>query len=132
MCDETVRGPDRIVCAGTYKPTHSNGTYGRNKNLDFANLVIDNQVMCQIPTKNLFLQLQLSKKIAQLFTVGKLSENASRGFGEGARHFADQASLVEHLKQIANKDTTMLIKGSRSAAMDLVVRQLCDSAEGAH
>ena len=73
-----------------------------------------------------------TKKIAQLFTVGKLSENASRGFGEGARHFADQASLVEHLKQIANKDTTMLIKGSRSAAMDLVVRQLCDSAEGAH
>ena len=73
-----------------------------------------------------------TKKIAHLFTVGKLSENASRGFGEGAQHFVDQASLIEHLKKIANKDTTMLIKGSRSAAMDLVVRQLCDSAEGAH
>lgn len=73
-----------------------------------------------------------AKKIAHLFTVGKLSENASRGFGEGAQHFVDQASLVEHLKKIANKDTTLLIKGSRSAAMDLVVRQLCDSVEGAH
>ena len=73
-----------------------------------------------------------TKKIAQLLTVGKLSENATRGFGEGARHFTDQSSLIEHLKKIANKDTTMLIKGSRSAAMDLVVRQLCDSAEGAH
>lgn len=73
-----------------------------------------------------------AKKIAQLLTVGKLSENAARSFGEGARHFADQSSLIEYLKKIANKDTTMLIKGSRSAAMDLVVRQLCDSAEGAH
>lgn len=73
-----------------------------------------------------------AKKIANLFTVGKLSENASRAFGEGALHFADQSGLVEHLKKIATKDTTLLIKGSRSAAMDLVVRQLCDSAEGLH
>ncbi len=73
-----------------------------------------------------------AKKIANVFTVGKLSENASRAFGKGALHFADQPSLVEHLKKIANKDTTLLIKGSRSAAMDLVVRQLCDSAGGSH
>ncbi|HSC68874.1 MAG TPA: UDP-N-acetylmuramoyl-tripeptide--D-alanyl-D-alanine ligase [Cellvibrio sp.] len=73
-----------------------------------------------------------AKKIANLFTVGKLSENASRAFGANALHFVDQAALVEHLKKIANKDTTLLIKGSRSAAMDLVVRQLCDSAEDLH
>ena len=73
-----------------------------------------------------------AKKIANLFTVGTLSENASRAFGTGAQHFADQSSLVEHLKKIANKDTTLLIKGSRSAAMDLVVRQLCDAAGGSH
>lgn len=73
-----------------------------------------------------------AKKIANLFTVGKLSENATQAFGKGALHFADQASLVEYLKKIAKKDSTLLIKGSRSAAMDLVVRQLCDSAEGMH
>lgn len=73
-----------------------------------------------------------AKKIANVFTVGKLSENTARAFGESAKHFADQSSLVEHLKKIATKDTTLLIKGSRSAAMDLVVRQLCDSAEGLH
>lgn len=72
------------------------------------------------------------KKISNLFTVGKLSENATQAFGKGALHFADQPSLVAHLKKIAKKDTTLLIKGSRSAAMDLVVRQLCDSAEGLH
>ncbi|MEN0037037.1 MAG: UDP-N-acetylmuramoyl-tripeptide--D-alanyl-D-alanine ligase [Cellvibrio sp.] len=73
-----------------------------------------------------------AKKIAHLFTVGKLSENATRAFGLDALHFADQASLVAHLKTIADKDTTFLIKGSRSAAMDLVVRQLCDSAGDLH
>jgi UDP-N-acetylmuramoyl-tripeptide--D-alanyl-D-alanine ligase len=73
-----------------------------------------------------------AKKIANLFTVGKLSENATRAFGGGALHFIDQPSLVAHLKTIANKDTTLLIKGSRSAAMDLVVRELCDSAGDTH
>jgi UDP-N-acetylmuramoyl-tripeptide--D-alanyl-D-alanine ligase len=73
-----------------------------------------------------------AKKIANLFTVGKLSENATRAFGLDAIHFADQASLIAHLKSIANKDTTLLIKGSRSAAMDLVVRRLCDSVGDLH
>ena len=73
-----------------------------------------------------------AKKIANLFTVGTLSENATRRFGEGAMHFVDQPSLIEHLKKIANKDTTLLIKGSRSAAMDVVVRKLCDSVGDLH
>ena len=73
-----------------------------------------------------------TKKIANVFTVGKLSENASRTFGAGAMHFVDQPSLIEHLKTIANKDTTLLIKGSRSATMDVVVRKLCDSVEDQH
>lgn len=73
-----------------------------------------------------------AKKITNLFTVGKLSENATQAFGKGALHFADQPSLVAHLKTIANKNTTLLIKGSRSAAMDLVVRALCDSAGDLH
>jgi UDP-N-acetylmuramoyl-tripeptide--D-alanyl-D-alanine ligase len=73
-----------------------------------------------------------TKKITHLFTVGKLSENAARTFGEGARHFVDQTSLIAHLKMIANPEMTFLIKGSRSSAMDLVVRQLCDSAGDSH
>jgi UDP-N-acetylmuramoyl-tripeptide--D-alanyl-D-alanine ligase len=73
-----------------------------------------------------------AKKITHLFTVGKLSENATQAFGEGALHFADQTTLVAHLKKVAKKNTTLLIKGSRSAAMDAVVRQLCDSAGGSH
>lgn len=73
-----------------------------------------------------------SKKVKHLFTVGTLSENAATAFGVGAEHFSDKAALVAHLKTIADKKTTILIKGSRSAAMDSVVRELCVSAGDNH
>ena len=73
-----------------------------------------------------------AKKLINLFTVGKLSSHATQAFGKGALHFEDQPSLVEHLKTIAKPDMTILIKGSRSAAMDVVVRQLCDSTGDSH
>jgi UDP-N-acetylmuramoyl-tripeptide--D-alanyl-D-alanine ligase len=80
------------------------------------------------------------KNIYQLFTLGKLSENVSRAFcknTEGknsevknAEHFVDREKLIEKLKQQANSDITYLIKGSRSAQMDLVVRALCEAGSG--
>ncbi len=73
-----------------------------------------------------------AKKLTHLFTVGLLSENASNAFGAGAEHFKDKGALVAHLKTIANNKTTILIKGSRSAAMDTVVRELCVSAGDNH
>lgn len=73
-----------------------------------------------------------TKKLSHVFTVGTLSANASASFGEGAQHFADKASLIAHLKHVATNTTTILIKGSRSATMDTVVRALCDSAGEAH
>jgi UDP-N-acetylmuramoyl-tripeptide--D-alanyl-D-alanine ligase len=67
------------------------------------------------------------KHIKQLFTVGKLTQETAKAFGEGAMHFSDQSSLVSHLKKIATANTTFLIKGSRSAAMDLVVKELVET-----
>lgn len=73
-----------------------------------------------------------TKHIKHLFTVGKLSEQASHRYGEGALHFATQAALVEQLKHIATDKTTFLIKGSRSSKMELVVRELCPSVGDQH
>ncbi len=73
-----------------------------------------------------------TKQLTQLFTVGVLSENATRAFGAGAMHFADKAALVAQVKIIANNTTTILIKGSRSSAMDTIVRDLCTSAGDQH
>lgn len=65
------------------------------------------------------------KKIQQLFTLGKLSEHLSRRYGQGAEHFTDRELLIKRLQQIAKPGMTYLIKGSRSARMELVVQALC-------
>lgn len=63
-------------------------------------------------------------KIDRLITLGVLSRYASEAFG-GLEHFTERAELIETLKILATPNTTMLIKGSRSAKMDLVVKTLC-------
>jgi UDP-N-acetylmuramoyl-tripeptide--D-alanyl-D-alanine ligase len=65
--------------------------------------------------------------IARLWTVGGLSAEASRAFGDGARHFNDQPALVAALSDAlatAPAGLRCLVKGSRSSAMDQVVAAL--------
>ncbi|WEX00335.1 UDP-N-acetylmuramoyl-tripeptide--D-alanyl-D-alanine ligase [Pseudomonas nitroreducens] len=70
-------------------------------------------------------------KVAALYAVGPLMSHAVQAFGSAGRHFADQASLIQALAEEAST-TTILIKGSRSAAMDKVVAALCGSSEESH
>lgn len=67
-------------------------------------------------------------KVAALYAVGPLMRHAVEAFGRGARHFADQAELIATLAAEQSPETTLLIKGSRSAAMDKVVAALCARA----
>lgn len=64
------------------------------------------------------------KGIQQLFSCGVDSAFASQAFGEQGQHFNDKTSLVEHLHSQLSKDVAVLIKGSRSSAMDVIVKQL--------
>ncbi|MDD0845478.1 UDP-N-acetylmuramoyl-tripeptide--D-alanyl-D-alanine ligase [Pseudomonas sp. Gutcm_11s] len=68
-------------------------------------------------------------KVDALYAVGPLMAHAVAAFGGNGRHFADQASLIEALRSESG-DTTILIKGSRSAAMDKVVDALLQRASG--
>jgi UDP-N-acetylmuramoyl-tripeptide--D-alanyl-D-alanine ligase len=68
-----------------------------------------------------------ARGIKHLFSVGQLSRHASIAFAEGAQHFSQQDELIAALKSIATSETLFLIKGSRSAKTDLIVRALCDS-----
>jgi UDP-N-acetylmuramoyl-tripeptide--D-alanyl-D-alanine ligase len=52
-------------------------------------------------------------------------------FAVNGRHFAEQASLIEALRA-EQGDTTILIKGSRSAAMEKVVAALCGTSGESH
>ena len=60
--------------------------------------------------------------IDKLMTCGIQSEAASQAFGVGATHYTSQDDLVSDLKLDAT--TTVLVKGSRSSAMENIVHCL--------
>lgn len=70
-------------------------------------------------------------KVSALYAVGPLMAHAVAEFGAQGRHFADQASLIAALAGESG-DTTLLIKGSRSAAMENVVAALCGTSGESH
>lgn len=70
-------------------------------------------------------------RVAALYAVGPLMAHAVAEFGANGRHFADQASLIAALGA-EQGDTTLLIKGSRSAAMEKVVAALCGTTGEIH
>lgn len=64
------------------------------------------------------------KGIDLLMTCGKFSQFSSLAFGNSARHYPSQDELAHDLLSILDKDTTVLVKGSRSAEMEKIVHQL--------
>lgn len=70
--------------------------------------------------------------IDQLHAVGEFSAFAVRAFdGEAILH-DDQAAMIAALVPLLQPGTTLLVKGSRSSAMDRVVAALLDNQGGAH
>ncbi|HET9031915.1 MAG TPA: UDP-N-acetylmuramoyl-tripeptide--D-alanyl-D-alanine ligase [Dokdonella sp.] len=68
--------------------------------------------------------LALNKGIDRLYAVGDLSRAAAQAFGNEARYFENQESLIRALEEELKPDATLLVKGSRGSAMDRVVRAL--------
>ncbi|CCQ10350.1 UDP-N-acetylmuramoylalanyl-D-glutamyl-2,6-diaminopimelate--D-alanyl-D-alanine ligase [Pseudoalteromonas luteoviolacea B = ATCC 29581] len=68
-----------------------------------------------------------AKGISQLFAIGSLSKACQEAFGENGLHFASResliSSLIEHIQQ-QKQQITVLVKGSRSARMELVADEL--------
>ena len=64
-------------------------------------------------------------KVCALYAVGPLMAHAVNAFGEQAWHFSTQAELIRALEAEQDTNTTILIKGSRSAAMENIVAALC-------
>ncbi len=66
-----------------------------------------------------------------LFTLGVLSQNASELFHQQGAHFSSRAQLVSKLlPYLSHRDeVSILVKGSRSAKMELVVQDLLESCQ---
>jgi UDP-N-acetylmuramoyl-tripeptide--D-alanyl-D-alanine ligase len=62
--------------------------------------------------------------IDRLLTCGTQSKVAAHAFGASGQHFDTQNALLEALSPILDATTTVLVKGSRSSAMENVVNQL--------
>jgi len=73
-------------------------------------------------------RLALERGIDQLFTLGTLSAAATIEFAAGHRHkqrnFSERDALIRALEPELDGSTTVLVKGSRSARMELVVQAL--------
>jgi len=59
-----------------------------------------------------------------LMTCGLHSEATTRAFGKNAQHFSNQDELSQAVLPYLDETTTVLVKGSRAAAMEKVVKQL--------
>ena len=66
------------------------------------------------------------RKVDGLFTIGDLSVSASNYFGEGAFHFENHNDLGKSLIKKLEKNSTVLVKGSRSMEMERVVNVLME------
>lgn len=66
-----------------------------------------------------------------LFTVGVLSQHASDLFQGQRAHFSQRQALLDQLLPIilAQQEVTLLVKGSRSAKMELVVQDLLERCQ---
>ncbi|WP_442683464.1 UDP-N-acetylmuramoyl-tripeptide--D-alanyl-D-alanine ligase [Stenotrophomonas sp. JC08] len=67
--------------------------------------------------------------IKRLYTLGPLSEAASKAFGEGGRHFDSHAALAAALQSELHAGVRCLVKGSRGSAMDKIVTALLQRGE---
>lgn len=59
-----------------------------------------------------------------LMTCGSDSEFASSAYGPAGKHYMHQEALVQDLLNQLDANTTVLVKGSRSSAMEKIVHQL--------
>lgn len=65
--------------------------------------------------------------VTRLFAIGKATQKSVKGFGKGAEFFKERQQLVEKIKSEMQSDTVILVKGSRSMAMEKVVTRLLDA-----
>jgi UDP-N-acetylmuramoyl-tripeptide--D-alanyl-D-alanine ligase len=59
-----------------------------------------------------------------LMTCGKQSQFTSLAFGNSAKHYLCQDDLARDLQPWLDENTTVLVKGSRSAQMENIVRKI--------
>lgn len=74
----------------------------------------------------------LEEGINHLFTFGELTKETSTAFGKNAEHFTDRDQLIGALQNHLIKGNIILVKGSRSMAMEKIIARLLPNYEHTH
>ena len=69
------------------------------------------------------------QRIDLLFALGAQADSSIEGFGEKGTAFTDMDALIQQLKNMVQKNDSVLVKGSRSMKMELVVKALAAKRE---
>jgi len=64
--------------------------------------------------------------VTRLFATGELTKHTVDSFGDGASYYAQQGELIAAIQKEIECDVVLLVKGSRSQKMDVVVNSLID------
>ncbi|MEL7535988.1 MAG: UDP-N-acetylmuramoyl-tripeptide--D-alanyl-D-alanine ligase [Pseudomonadota bacterium] len=71
--------------------------------------------------------------VARLAVIGELMVHCAEAFGSDATVCADHDAMIRHLAATLTADVVLIVKGSRAARMETVVRALApDAKESAH
>lgn len=65
------------------------------------------------------------QRIDAVYAVGRFAKQTAQGAGDCGVAFETKQAMVDELTQILDSNTTVLVKGSRSARMEEVVKQIC-------
>jgi UDP-N-acetylmuramoyl-tripeptide--D-alanyl-D-alanine ligase len=77
-------------------------------------------------------ELARERGVERLYAVGRHGAATVAAFGAGGYHFESREALIEALRDALRPGVNLLVKGSRSAGMDQVVRALLPDAEVHH
>ena len=67
-----------------------------------------------------------SMGLDRLLALGEHAATAARNFGAGGAHFKSMAALIEALRPLLDRETTVLVKGSRFMQMERVVQAIVE------
>lgn len=88
---------------------------------EFGELGSDSE---QVHTK---MGLQIKQAgVQRLFATGELTKNTVKAFGAKASHYEKQEDLIAAVQKEINSNVMLLVKGSRSQKMEVVVDSLID------
>ncbi len=85
--------------------------------------------MAELGDNSLLLHKQIARyakdsAIDYLFAVGVYAQMMASEFGENGIAFSDHHALIDHLTLVVSAKSTVLVKGSRSSHMELIVNAI--------